>query len=184
MRATKQPERYVQARPRKDGSTLYIWNRKGFRSRSLGEDASLAMAVAHRLNEDADRGIRPRNEVRSGHETLASYCDRYEQSDKFKSLAPASRRNYRLCMRRLCATYPHDHIAEFKRIDLKYFLETVKAPTMRLIYRALLQNIFSLAENDEVIESNPAYGIALPSPRPRRQLWDDATFERFMTACD
>jgi integrase len=179
-------ERYVQVRRNRDGSERYIWNRKGFAARALGSDPDAAMAAAHKLNNQADRGIlQPiAAAAESVNERLSWYCDHYERSDAFTSLAKQTRLNYGGQLRLILDTFPTQKITAFRKRDIKRFLETIESVGMRRIAKSVLRNVFEMALDDEVIDRNPVDNIELPGIAPRLQLWTDEAIRRFVGACD
>lgn len=179
-------ERYVEIRRNRDGSVRYIWNRKGFKAEALPGEWDAAMQMARRLNNQADRGIlKPKSDaVHVPDNTLAWYCDAFETSDTFKSLARQTQLNYRVQLKILRETFPTQRIAAFRKKDVKRYLATIESVGSRRVAKSVLRHLFEMALDDELIDRNPADNISLPTVAPRRQLWNEEQKAAFLDACE
>lgn len=187
--------RYVVERRNKNGRTRRYWVRPLFDTVKLPEDGWAE--AAERLNNEADRGTRPRRKARRkvelGYGTVAYWCELYENTTDvsvgvarpFTSLAANTRKNYLRQLRLINTTLGAIPMEGVTRKVLVEYLETIPGTAaLRRISRNVWLNLFSLATARGGVKDNPVTGLILPGARRRSELWMPDDIAAWLAYCD
>jgi len=150
------------------------WMRKlGATSETLGlqlEASELARAVA--LNELWESSKQAKETAQPG--TVAWLIKDYEQSSWYASLKPRTRENADLALQRIHTALGHFRAAHVGRKDCRTCYEGILAkhgPNAAKTAHTYLRVLFSWAQEQEIRADNPAKGMKVQTPDPRKQTW-------------
>lgn len=187
--------RYVVKRKNSDGTARRYWMRPRFDTVRLPEQGWAE--AAERLNNEADRGTRPKRQVRMkappSFGTVGYWCDLYENTTDvsvgvarpFVSLAYNTRKNYLRQMRLIKERLGPIPLEGITRRALVEYLETVPGTgPLRRVSRNVWLNLFSLATARGAAKDNPAAGLILPGSPRRTQLWMPDDIAAWLAFCE
>ena len=166
--------RYVTARKNSSGGVRYYWQRRSFPVTRLPDDPVERYARALRLNTDADGGARAEDN------TVSYVIEEYRLSEKYDALAIGSKRHYEHWLNHFEKHWGHFPIAGITRkpvLELKKSLRD--RPGRQRMALAVLNNLFIVAINHELITSNPAKNLDIKASSKRLVIWPEAAMDEF-----
>lgn len=187
--------RYLVAKPQK-AHVLYYWQptkklqRHGFLPRRLAERTNIladAICEAEALNAELDAwraGNIPDPAPKQG--TIPWLVRQYQQSDKYKSLAPKTRRGYDQCLNKIEAwsrRAGNPPITSITPLAVDAFYKSMeRTPHQAAAVIRVLRLLLNRAVKFRLIDHNPAAKPELKSLAPRFQTWDDSQIAVFTSA--
>lgn len=174
--------KYVIAKPRKNGSVAYYWQRKGHPIRRLPDDETERFAMARRLNDDAERGdtavaVSPK----AG--TIAWALDEIRETTWWSDLAPNTRKLYEHWVIALAGEVGSRSLADLDEAAVDEILASIKSHQRKKHCNAVLTKISKLAVRRRYITHNPCVNLGLKSSGKRHQLWTIEEENEFLVAC-
>ena len=175
--------RYVVEKPNKDGSTRWYWQRPGFPTRRLRDDETERVKAAGQLNAraDAEKQAEP---VEPDVGTMEWAIDKYRYSDQWAKLSPNTRRTYERWMIVLTGTVGHQALTSLTRRAVKETLDGIESKGGKVHCAAVLHAIAEVGVDYELLQTNPAVRLRLPSSKSRDAIWSLGDCAAFLKACD
>jgi len=168
--------RYVTKRTNRKGVVRWYWQRPGFPLTRLPDDHVKRYAEAERLNEWADR---QRMRGSRAEDSVAALVKLYEQSDRYKDLAPGTRTYYDRKLRDVLKVWADLPASEIDRRAAIDFIESYPQAGERRKARAVLLSLFDVATYRGWTQSNPAHGVRLKTAPKRDQVWSQEALDTF-----
>ncbi len=175
--------RYVVAKPNRDGSTRWYWQRPGFPTRRLPDGEVERVKVAHQFNARADAEKRT-EPVEPEHGTITWAIDKYRHSEDFTTLAFKSREAYQRWMLALAATVGDQLLTSLTRRAVKETLDGIESKGSRRHCAAVMRAIAEIGVDYEFLSANPVTRLRLPTSKPRQAVWLPEDQAAFLAACD
>lgn len=174
--------RYLQVRPKADGSLRWYWRRPGHKLVPLPDDPVARMAEAARLNALADAAT-ARQPAEPPHGTIGWLAAHHRASDDWRDLASGTVKYYKRYLRDIEALGPALPFAEaFTRRAVVDFLESYAARHQRRQGAAVLKALFRHARYHGLVEADQAAGLRLKTTKPRDRVWSDDEIARWLAA--
>lgn len=168
--------RYVTKRVNRKGVVRWYWQRPGFPLTRLPDDHVRRYAEAERLNQWADR---QRMRGSRAEDSVAALVQLYEQSDRYKDLAPGTRTYYDRKLRDVLRVWADLLASEIDRRAAIDFIEAYPQAGERRKARAVLLSLFDVATYRGWMHENPAQGVRLKTPPKRDQVWSQEALDTF-----
>ncbi len=168
--------KYVTSRRNRDGSLRYYWQRRGFPLTRLPTDLPRLVALAERLNREADG-----QSVSEG--STSWVVQTYRQSDEYRALAPGTLKYYTRILNDIESCHPSLPFAEAwtRRVVIDFVNTYSKG--MRKQAGAVLRNLFNAAMYHGVAKENCARDLRIRSSGRRDQIFTDADCAAWLRAC-
>ena len=173
--------RYV-TQHRRGAKVYWYWQRRGFPLARLPDDEGERFAEQLKLNAVADGRMAPQD-TQAAEESVAAVIRAYEDSDRYRDLAPGSRRMYDYHLRTILELYGNAAISKFDRTEVVKFIERIPGRSSRNTAAAVLSCLFFEAEYRGLVTHNPAQKLRLKGARRRDVLWTPEQCDAFMAAC-
>ena len=173
--------RYVTKRTNRKGQVRWYWQRPGFPLTRLPDDHVQRYAEAERLNQWADR---QRMRGPRAEDSVAALVKLYEDSDRYRDLAPGTRKYYDRKLRDVLKVWADLPAGEIDRRAALEFVESYAGAGERRKARAVLLSLFDVATYRGWKDTNPAQGIRLKMPPKRDQVWSEQDIKAFWQALD
>lgn len=168
--------KYVTRRRNRDGSFRYYWQRPGFPLTRLPADLTKLVAVADRLNREAEGQIHLEG-------STAWVVKTYRESDEYTRLASGTVKYYNRILKDIEATHPHLPFSEAwtRRVVIDFVNTYSKG--MRKQAGAVLRNLFNCAMYHGVAKENCARDLRIRSSGRRDQIFTDDDCLAWLCAC-
>lgn len=163
------------------GKQLWYWQRKGFKTERLPDDADRRRQRADALNMMADRHLIP---VPEAGDTVRYVITSYEKSSRYLRLSSGTRAYYDRYMRELLRVFGSLPFRQLSRRVIVEFVKTHRNPGEQHKMRAVLSVLFNHAREIGLIEVNQAEGLNLETPPKRGAVWEQEDIDAFLMACE
>jgi integrase len=170
--------RYVVKRVGRRGKVRFYWERKGHPLTRLPDDLPERAAMAEQLNSRADT-VSSTEPLRG---TIKWVIARYVASDKFRDLAPGTKRYYLRYLRDIEALGGRLPFKSFTRRAVVDFIDTYSKDHQRRQAAAVLQAVFKRAHYEGLASIDTAARLELRTIKPRERIWTDAEVHRWLAA--
>ena len=177
--------RYVVEKWNKGGSSRWYWQRSGFPTKRLPDDAGERLRAAAALNDRADAeraGKLSPLEPEFG--TIRWAIDEYRRSPKFTRLSVSTRKVYGRWMQSLEKTVGTEHITSLTPKAVHDVLDGIENKGGKKHCAAVLKRIAALSIRRGLIDRNPATLLELEGSNRRQEVWYQDEVGRFLAACD
>jgi len=168
--------KYVTRRRNRDGSYRYYWQRPGFPITRLPSELTKLIAVAERLNSEAEGQIAVEG-------STAWVVKTYRESDEYAALASGTVKYYSRILTDIEDTHPHLPFSEaWTRRVVVDFVNTY-SKGMKKQAGAVLRNLFNCAMYNGVAKENCARDLRIRSSGRRDQIFRDEDCLVWLRAC-
>ena len=175
--------RYVVAKPNRDDSTRWYWQRPGFPTRRLPDDEIERVKAANQFNARADAEKRA-EPVEPEYGTIAWAIDKHRASEDWAGLASKSRKVYERWMIVLSETVGDRPLASLTRRAVKETLDGIDSKGGKHHCAAVLRAIAEIAVDYEYLPANPVMQLRLTTYKPRQAVWAPEDQAAFIAACE
>lgn len=175
--------RYVTKRVKPSGRVYWYWQRKGHPLTRLPDDEAERLAMATRLNREADerksgiaRDIDP--------DTVTAIIRKYEETEAYQSLAKGTLAYYDKHLRLILRTFGDLPFRALTRRVVVDYCHSFPTAGEQKKAAAVLSNLFAVAEYHGHTDKNLTHKLRLKSPKKRDQIWTDEQIDAFLKAAD
>lgn len=173
----KEP-RYVVCR--EIGKRRYwYWQRKGFKTERLPDDAAKRWARADALNALADGDKVP--QISAG-DTVRDVVRSYERTERYERLAAGTRSYYDRYLREMIRTFGHVPFRQMSRRVVMDFVTDGRNAGEQHKVRGVVSVLFDHARYLNLVDANQAEKLRLPTPPKREAMWEDNDISLFLNA--
>lgn len=173
--------RYVTRRIKPSGRIYWYWQRRGFPLTRLPDDEAERLAMATRLNEEADAkraglslGVAP--------DSVLAVIRDYERTEGYQALADGTRKYYDRMLRQIRRTFGDLPFSALTRRVVVDFCHGFESAGEQKKAAAVLSNLFTVAVYHGHVEKNQATSLRLKTPKKRHHLWSEEDIAAFLTA--
>ena len=174
--------RYVQRRRNRNGKDRYYWRRPGFRMVRLPDNRAKRVALADKLNDEADKANTP--SAVSDEDTLAWLIAEYKKSHRYVDRAAETQRIYGRWLDRIGKMWGALPPKFLTRRVVYRWIERIESRASQQQAAAVLYNVLEMARRYGLVQINNAARLGLASPKPRDVRWSWEEIDRFVAACD
>lgn len=173
--------RYVTARRNKrDGSIRWYWQRKGHPLTRLPDDETNRLALATKLNEQADH--KDGEALVEG--SIGWVVAKYKASDGYRGLAPGTLKYYNRYLAEIEEMGKGTPFASISRRDVVDFVETFTGKGEPRKVAAVFSNLYNTALYYSCATANHAAGLRLSASKPRSEFWTDGEESAWLKAVE
>lgn len=161
--------KYVTRRTNRDGVERWYWQRRGHPLTRLPDDPGERVAVAFRLNIEAEGRKPARHGPIPG--SLEAVIDAYQGTDRWRDKAPATKAAYGVWLRRYARSWGTIPAGDLTRAMICDFLDTIASRSNRRLAAAVLQVVLDHARYRGLVAINQANALGLPAPAARAEYF-------------
>lgn len=170
--------RYVIAKPNRNGTVRWYWQRKGHKTQKLDSDLVKRIAQARSFNAIADQNeVVPEGSVRWA-------IERYKLSSKYTDLSPTTLRIYNRWLKQFDDWWSLRHVRHISRRIVMELRDDQPSASTAMHAIAVLYNVLEVAREYEFVEVNQAARPNITKPKPRKTIWRQDEINKFLTECD
>ena len=157
------------------GKTRTYYRRAGRRQRIEGEPGSPEWLTRYaEIHKSFEAPLSPVHD----HDTLRFAIQQYLESRRFKTKAESTKRSYRAALKPLIEKLGDQRLSDFTRGTIVKIRDTIakRSPSMAVLSISMLKNVFEHAHDCDMIDRNPAKGVAKPeddTQQPYRRWTED-----------
>lgn len=173
--------RYVTSRVR-HGGKAYYWQRRGYPLARLPDDPEEREREATRLNMEADNAsVVKKAEPHNTKGTVAWCVHKYKATERYETLAESTKGYYDRHLANIVRAFGAISVDKLSRQKVIEFIESHSISQQRHV-AAVLSNVISIGRRYDLTNGNQAEKLALPTPKPRQEVWDTDQIRTFVSA--
>lgn len=159
--------KYVTSRRNGDGTLRWYWQRAGHPLTRLPDQEPDRVAVALRLNAEAEGRKAPTQPAHLIRGTVAWLVERYQESPKWTERAKKTKIAYSVWLRRIEAQWGDLPITALTKSVVVEWVDSIETPANKLMATAVLSRIFRTAIRYDLVTVNHARELELSTPAAR-----------------
>jgi len=174
--------KYVTCRRNGNGQLRWYWQRPGHKLVRLPDSEPDRVAMALRLNAEAEDRKPPPIDPATTKGTIAWLIAEYRQHERFTSRARKTRVAYNVWLKRLERMWGEFPAGAVSRALIVDWIESIPTAGNRLLAAAVLRRLLVLAKYYGLVEVNHAEKLELSRPQRRTQFFSNEDARRWLEA--